>query len=173
MFEPQQRSAMTNDDDTKFALSTGDIATSIRNLAKSSTIVADVANIWLDILGIFFPDDQGFRRTRILSTEKRVLIQVQRDRYPDGDVFVDDDDTSRDLQFRSAEDSSQVDVSFKFGVISFGAQVVFLKDVSSYSDDQGAWSLHGEKTGSSNLVKATGRDMAEEWLRKMKDICDG
>jgi hypothetical protein len=177
---------MPDDYDTKFALSTGDIAAAIRDLPKRSTTAADVARLWLDMLDIFFPDDQGFQRTQVLSTKDRVLIQVQRDRDSDGDVIIGNKSRqsilivdcranaadSSGLQFRSTEDVDRDNVSFKYGVVSFGAQVTFLKDVLSSSDDQEALYLHGVKMGSSNMIKATGRDATEAWLRNIRDICD-
>jgi hypothetical protein len=175
---------MVNDYETNFALSTGNIATAIRDLPKRSTTAADVARLWLDILEIFFHDDQGFQRNQVLSTKDRVLIQVQRDRDLDGDVMIDDNSRqsilvvdcrgnaagSSGLQFRSAEEDSRDDVSYKYGVASFGAQITFLKDVSSFIDDHEVWSLHGLKMGSSSLIKATGRDATEAWLRNIRDI---
>lgn len=177
---------MANDVDTNFALSTGDIATAIRDLPKRSTTAADVTRLWLDILEIFFPDDQGFQRKKVLSTKDRVLIHVQRIKDLDGDVIVDNKlkqsilvvecrgnvAGSSGLQFSSAEDDSRDDVSYNYGVASFGAQVTFMKDVSSFIDDHEVWSLRGLKMGTSSLIKATGRDATEAWLRNIRDLCD-
>lgn len=173
-------------DDTNFALSTGNIATAIRDLPKRPTTAADVARLWLEILEIFFPDDQGFQRKQVLSTKDRVLIQVQRCKDLDGDVFIDSRFRqsilvvdcrgniagSSGLQFKSDEEDSRNDVMYKYGVASFGAQVTFLKDVSSLIDDHEVWSLRGVKMDISSLVRATGRDATEAWLRKIRDISD-
>lgn len=172
--------------DTTFALSTGNIATAIPDLPKRSTTAADVARLWLEILEIFFPDDQGFQRKQVLSTKDRVLIQVQRCKDLDGDIIIDNKPRqsilvvdsrgnvagTSGLQFRSAEDDSRDDDSYKYGVASFCAQVTFLKDVSSFIDDHEVWSLHGLKMGTSSLIKATGRDATEAWLRNIRDISD-
>ncbi|KAE8556133.1 hypothetical protein TMatcc_003455 [Talaromyces marneffei ATCC 18224] len=178
---------MPDNYNTKFVLSTGDIAAAIRDLPKRSTTAVDVAQLWLDILEIFFPDNQGFQRSEILSAKDRVLIQVQRNRDLDGRAIIDHNNKSGQsilvvdcrgnttdssgLQFRSAEDDSQDDCSFKYGVASFGAQVSFLKDVSLQRNDQEGWSLNGLKMGSSNLTKATGRDVTEAWLCNVRDLC--
>lgn len=174
-------------DDTNFALSTGNIATVIRDLPKRSTTAADVARLWLEILGIFFPDDQGFQRKQVLSTKDRVLIQVHRCKDLDGDIIIIDAKLrqsilivdcrgniagSSGLRFESDEEDSRDDVSYKYGMASFGAQVTFLKDVSSFFDNDEVWSLHGVKMGTSSLVKATGRDATEAWLRNIRDISD-
>lgn len=177
---------MANNVDTNFALSTGNIATAIRDLPKRSTTAADVARLWSDILQIFFPPDEGFQRKQVLSTKDRVMIQVQRYKDHDGDVILGTESRqsilvvdcrgnaagSVGLQFRSAEDESREGVSYKYGVVSFGAQVTFLKDVSSFIDDREAWTLHGVKMGISSLIKATGRDATEAWLRNIRDISD-
>lgn len=173
-------------DDTNFALSTGDIATAIRDLPKRPTTAADVARLWLEILDIFFPDDQGFQRKQVLSTKARVLIQVQRCKDPDGNVIIDNKFRqlilvvdcrgnvagSYGLQFKSEEEDSRDDVMYKYGVASFGAQVTFLKDVTSFIDDHEVWSLRGVKMGIASLVRATGRDATEAWLRNIRDISD-
>jgi len=176
---------MAQDDMTNFALSTGQIIAAIHRLPRSSTTAADVAKTWLDILEIFFPDSDGFERIDAHSTHDRVLIEVQCVKDSDGDVVVDDNDRESflvldcrpkstvgcDSQFASPADGDQDDSPLSFRVICFGAQAVFLKVVASSGIYQETSPLCGVKMGSANLIKASGRDATENWLREIRDLC--
>lgn len=177
---------------TNFAVSTGQLGAAIRSLARRSTTTADAARIWLDVLGVFFPNDQGFERVEAYSAPNCVLMEVRRDRDSDGDAIVVDDNNNAKAPFLivdcrphntfgynweldSLQDNNHREggiVSFKFGVISIGAQTVFLEDVVASHAMQDTPALRGVRVGSANLIKASGRDKTEEWLRCIRNLCD-
>jgi hypothetical protein len=172
---------------TNFAVSTGQLGAAIRSLSKNTTTATDVARIWLDILGVFFPNAQGFELFQSYSSPDCVLIEVQRDRDLDGDVIVDSDAKKPFLvvecrphaagydesQSDSPDEGNRDDNFCSFGVVSLGAQAVFLKDVVSPQVTQNTLSLRGVRVGSANLMRASGRDKTEEWLRKIQNELGG
>lgn len=160
------------------------MAASLRELQKSSTTPADMARIWLEILAIFFPIDQGFSHVQALSTSARVLLLVQRGRDHDGDTIVDDEPRPSllvvdcrksegsdryEMEIDYTGNSSVADISSRFGVIACGPQLVFLDHVSLVDANDMNGSLHGIETARHNLIKACGRDATETWLCHVHD----
>lgn len=170
---------MAKHDQTKFAISTGQIAIAIHLLSLTSTAAVDVARIWLDILEIFLPSDQGFERIEAQPAHGCILMKVQRMRHPhwaaiDGNVagnpfFTVDcrpyNTVGYDLLTKSLVESDQDDISSRYGVICSGVHAVSLEDVLVSS--------RLTKTGSANPTKASGRDATEAWLRHIRTVCDG